>query len=186
MPSYRYQIHLRAGPAWHTPFPGHFGPCRAYPVQGLRTTDPRFETRLQSPIVPDSSGTAISTGSPREYPGSDNDPLFLHHHWQAKLRIPGADEIKTVAYTPLSHPFVDRAIGTTRREHLAQAPFWNAGESALTGGSLPVVYKLQTSGPCWTSHETALTRSHMPTGHRRNNKPRTCLRRLRPCRRRGP
>ena len=29
-------------------------------------------------------------------------------------------------YVPLSHPFVERLIGTIRREFLDQAPFWAA------------------------------------------------------------
>jgi transposase InsO family protein len=52
-----------------------------------------------------------SRGSPK-YLSSDNDPLFLYHQWQANLRILGADEIKTIPYTPLSHPFIERLIGT--------------------------------------------------------------------------
>lgn len=35
-------------------------------------------------------------------------------------------EVKTVPYVPLSHPFVERLIGTLRREFLDQVPFWNA------------------------------------------------------------
>ena len=56
--------------------------------------------------------TAISTKGAPKYLSSDNDPLFLYHQWYANLRILGADEIKTVPYTPLSHPFVERLIGT--------------------------------------------------------------------------
>jgi hypothetical protein len=37
-------------------------------------------------------------------------------------------EIKTVPYTPLSHPFVERLIGTIRREYLDQVLFWNASD----------------------------------------------------------
>lgn len=33
-------------------------------------------------------------------------------------------EVKTVPYVPLSHPFVERLIGTVRREYLDQVPFW--------------------------------------------------------------
>ena len=62
------------------------------------------------------------------YLSSDNDPLFLYHRWQANLRIPGADEVKTVPYTLLSHPFVERLIGTNRREFLDQMLFWNASD----------------------------------------------------------
>jgi transposase InsO family protein len=33
-------------------------------------------------------------------------------------------EIKTVPYVPLSHPFVERLIGTLRREYLDLILFW--------------------------------------------------------------
>jgi len=70
--------------------------------------------------------TAISTNGVPKYLSSDNDPLFLYHRWQANLRILDVDEIKTVPYTPLSHPFVERLIGTIRREYLDHLFFWNA------------------------------------------------------------
>ena len=38
------------------------------------------------------------------------------------------DEIKTVPYVPLSHPFVERLIGTVRREFLDQVFFWNTSD----------------------------------------------------------
>ncbi len=57
---------------------------------------------------------------------SDNDPLFRYHRWRANLRILDVAEIKTVPYVPLSHPFVERLIGTVRRESLDQIPFWSA------------------------------------------------------------
>jgi len=41
------------------------------------------------------------------------------------LRILDVDEIKTVPYTPRSHPFVERLIGTIRREYLDHIFFWN-------------------------------------------------------------
>ena len=70
--------------------------------------------------------SAISTmGTPR-YLSSDNDPLFEYHRWQANLRILEIDEIKTVPYTPISHPFIERLIGTIRREYLDHTLFWNA------------------------------------------------------------
>ena len=43
---------------------------------------------------------------------SDNDPLYRFHQWQANLRILDVTEIKSVPYVPLSHPFVERLIGT--------------------------------------------------------------------------
>ena len=55
----------------------------------------------------------------------DNDPLFLYQQWQANLRFLGVDEIKTVPYTPISHPFIERLIETIRREYLDHILFWN-------------------------------------------------------------
>ncbi|MCP4896964.1 MAG: transposase family protein, partial [bacterium] len=63
-------------------------------------------------------------GSPR-YLSSDHDPLFEYHRWKANLRILDIEEIKTVPYAPLSHPFVERLIGTLRREYLDHVLFWN-------------------------------------------------------------
>ena len=54
---------------------------------------------------------------------SDHDPLFQFGQWQTNLRILEIDEIKTVPYVPLSHPFVERLIGTIRREFLGRTLF---------------------------------------------------------------
>ncbi len=70
--------------------------------------------------------TAVSTQPTPRYLSSDNDPLFLYQRWQANLRILEIQEIKSVPYLPLSHPFVERLIGTIRRELLDQMLFWNA------------------------------------------------------------
>ena len=66
-----------------------------------------------------------SSTSPR-YLSSDNDQLFKFHRWKANLRILDVEEVKTVPYVPLSHPFVERLIGTVRREFLDHVPFWGA------------------------------------------------------------
>jgi putative transposase len=71
---------------------------------------------------------AISTQGVPHYLSSDNDPLFRYHRWQANLRVLDIKEIKSVPYVPLSHPFVERLIGTIRREYLDQAFFWNASD----------------------------------------------------------
>jgi len=55
---------------------------------------------------------------------SDHDPLFEFHRWQANLRILEVAEVKSVPYVPLSHPFIERVIGTIRRECLDHVPFW--------------------------------------------------------------
>src|SRR5256884_1582451 len=51
-----------------------------------------------------------------KYLSSDNDPLYRFHQWQANLRILELTQIKSVPHVPLSHPFVERLIGTLRRE----------------------------------------------------------------------
>ncbi len=60
------------------------------------------------------------------YLSTDYDPLFTFHRWHSNLRILEIDEIKTVSYVPMSHPFDKRLIGIHRREYLDQALFWNA------------------------------------------------------------
>jgi len=57
---------------------------------------------------------------------SDHDPLFRFHRWLANLRVLAIEEVKSVPYTPASHPFIERLIGTIRREYLHRAFFWNA------------------------------------------------------------
>ncbi len=59
-----------------------------------------------------------------KYLSSDHDPLYRFGKWQANLRILEVAEIKTVPYVPLSHPFVERLIGTIRREYLDRTLFW--------------------------------------------------------------
>ena len=54
--------------------------------------------------------------------------MFEAHRWTANLRLLEIDEIKTVPDVPLSHPFVERLIGTMRRECLDHVLFWNAGD----------------------------------------------------------
>jgi hypothetical protein len=56
-------------------------------------------------------------GTPK-YPSTDNDPLFLYHRLLATLSILEVDEIKTVPYVPLSHPFIQRLILSVRKELL--------------------------------------------------------------------
>ena len=70
--------------------------------------------------------STISTRGVPKYLSSNNDPLFPYHQWQANLGILSVDEIKTVPYTPLSHPFIERVIGTIHREFLDHTLFWNA------------------------------------------------------------
>jgi hypothetical protein len=58
----------------------------------------------------------------------DHDPLYRFHQWQANLRVLEVAEIKTIPYLPLSHPFVERLIGTIRREYLDHTLFWTTAD----------------------------------------------------------
>ncbi len=56
----------------------------------------------------------------------DQDPLFRFHRWLANLRVLAIEEVKSVPYAPVSHPFIERLIGTIRREYLDRASFWTS------------------------------------------------------------
>ncbi len=62
------------------------------------------------------------SGSPK-YLSSDNDPLFKYHRWKANLRILDIKEIKSIPFTPTSHPFVERLIKSVRSEVLDHSLF---------------------------------------------------------------
>jgi transposase InsO family protein len=79
---------------------------------------------LDGPAVCRLFGRIISGSPTPTYLSSDNDPLFEFHRWKANLRILDIAEIKTVPYAPISHPFVERLIGTVRREYLDHVPSW--------------------------------------------------------------
>jgi transposase InsO family protein len=59
------------------------------------------------------------------YISTDHDPLFRFHRWKANLRILEIEEVKSIPFTPISHPYIERLIGTVRRECLDQMLFWN-------------------------------------------------------------
>jgi transposase InsO family protein len=58
----------------------------------------------------------------------DHDPLFQFQRWQANLWILGVEAVQTVPLVPCSHPFVERLIGSLRREYLDHLFYWNAGD----------------------------------------------------------
>jgi transposase InsO family protein len=83
-----------------------------------------------------------------KYLSSDHDPLYRFHQWQANLRVLGVTEIKTVPFVPLSHPFVERLIGTIRRECLDHLSFWTAADLEMKLSDFQNYYnKFRVHGP---------------------------------------
>jgi putative transposase len=71
---------------------------------------------------------------------TDHDPLFRFHRWLANLGVLEIDEIKSIPYLPVSHPFVERLIRTIRREYLDRMFFWNAVDLARKLGDFKIYY----------------------------------------------
>ena len=88
---------------------------------------------------------AISGADPPGNLSTDNDPLFRSHRWQANLRILEVNEIKSIPYAPMSHLFIERVIGTIRRDYLDDVPFWN---------SLDLARKLDQFQDYYNNHRT--------------------------------
>jgi putative transposase len=78
---------------------------------------------------------AIRGAGVPKYLSSDHDPLYRFHQWEANLGILDIKAVKTVPYVPWSHPFIERLIGTIRRECLDRLLFWTATdlETKLNG-----------------------------------------------------
>ena len=104
-------------------------------------------------------------GAPRHL-STDHDPLFEAHRWTANLRILEIDEIKTVPYVPLSHPFVERLIGTMRREFLDQVLFWNGRDPERKLAEFQIYYNAARSHASLEGH-TPLTFARGRTGRSR-------------------
>src|ERR1019366_9101123 len=66
-------------------------------------------------------------GLPRRL-SDGHEPLFHFHLPQAILRILGVETVQTVPQVPWSHPFIERLIGTLRREYLDRLFFWTADD----------------------------------------------------------
>ena len=84
-----------------------------------------------------------------KYLSSDHDPLFRFHQWKANLRVLEVTEIKTVPYVPLSHPFVERLIGTLRRECLDRTLFWTSVDLAAKLASSNITITAIERIPDW-------------------------------------
>jgi len=75
-----------------------------------------------------------------KYLSTDHDPLYRFHRWEANLTILGVTEIKMVPYVPWSHPFIERLIGTVRRECLDRLLVWTSIDLELKLLSLKDYY----------------------------------------------
>ena len=75
-----------------------------------------------------------------QHASTDHDPLFRFHRWLANLRVLEIEEIKSVPYAPVSHPFLERLIVTIRREYLDRVCFWNALDLARKLGQFRDFY----------------------------------------------
>ena len=84
-----------------------------------------LSTWMASPCAGCSIGLPPAGQPKLKYLSSDHDPLFRFHRRLANLRVPDVEEIKSVPYVPVSHPFVERLIGTIRREDLDRVFFRN-------------------------------------------------------------
>jgi len=71
---------------------------------------------------------AIAKQTMPKYLSSDHDPLFRFQRWLANLRVLEVDETKAIPGTPRSHAFVERLIGTIRREFLDRTLVWGQGD----------------------------------------------------------
>jgi transposase InsO family protein len=70
----------------------------------------------------------------------DHGPLFHFHRWKSNMSILDIEEIWSVPHVPKSHPFVERLIGTTRREFLDHTLFWNQADLESKLGEFQVYF----------------------------------------------
>ena len=68
----------------------------------------------------------LAGATPPTRPSFDSDPLCDFQQWKANLRVLEIAPICSVPHVFGSHPFVERLIGTIRREYLDHLFFWNA------------------------------------------------------------
>ena len=114
---------------------------------------------LDGPVICRMFNRAIAKQTPPKYLSSDHDPLFRFHRWLANLRILEVDEIKAIPGTPRSHAFVERLIGTVRREYLDRNPI------TTHTGVTPGWPELRRLNAVAYPHSQSQTFCHMPGGN---------------------
>ena len=89
---------------------------------------------------------------------TDHDPLFRFHRWLANLRVLEIEEIKSVPYAPVSHPFVERLIGTIRREYLDRHILLERGRPGAKAGRIRGLLQRGSRPPLARWHNARATR----------------------------
>ena len=82
-------------------------------------------TAVDGPALCRMFNLAVSGATPPRRLSFDHDPLFAFLRWKANLRILEIEPVRSVPHVPVSHPFVERLIGTIRREYLDHRFCWN-------------------------------------------------------------
>jgi len=91
--------------------------------------------------------------------------LFRFHRWRANLRILDIEELKSVPFVPRSHPFIERLIGTLRREYLDHTFFWNSSTYIASWIDRRLLQSAARSRRAQRSDAVrAIWHSYMPTG----------------------
>src|SRR5258708_18855142 len=92
-------------------------------------------------------------------------PLFRSHRWLPNLRVLEIEEIKSIPYVPVSHPFVERLIGTIRREVLNQIFFLERLRSHAEARNVPLLLQRAARSSLPRRDDTG------PTGRRIRSRP---------------
>ena len=74
-------------------------------------------------------------------------------------------EVKSVPYVPLSHPFVERLIGTLRRECLDRMLFWSVRDLAKKLSDFQDFYNAHRAHASLEGRTPVQARKHVATLH---------------------
>jgi putative transposase len=175
-----------SGPSWLT-FIGHMKDslwsldlfrCESATLRtywALVVVDQYTAESLGSASMPEPSTVSHSAGcSTAPFDGNRGCPStsaptmipFRFAQWQSNLRILEVTEIKTVPDIPLSHPFVERLIGTIRREYLDRTSFWTTADlenKLLDFQTYFNEYRAHTGGKDERRNKTRAGRDQSPT-----------------------
>jgi hypothetical protein len=92
------------------------------------------------------------------------DPLFRFQRWLANLRVLEIEEIKSVPWAPVSHPFVERLTGTIRGEYLDRVLFSGTWSTSRASGmnSGPITTRIVFTAPSSVSPRHSAAVRHHP------------------------